>query len=231
VHALRHFKSEANAELLRSLLAEPLEEFESGFVAQYPLRAKAFEILLHWRLETPLPSSPEEITSLDLSGTQVADAGLKQVARLKNLARLELQSTPVTAAGLRELAGLTRISELHLGESQLSDANLRALREIGLLHVVYQAEAKDAERPRSMEEVRSLALCRSPVTDAGLKELAGMQNLTWLDLRDTQVTDAGLKELVRFKQLGRLLLQGTRVTNAGVAELRKTLPQCEVVRE
>ena len=32
------------------------------------------------------------------------------------------------------------------------------------------------------------------VTDAGVKELAGLKSLQTLDLRDTQVTDAGLKE-------------------------------------
>jgi hypothetical protein len=33
------------------------------------------------------------------------------------------------------------------------------------------------------------------VTDAGLKELAPLKNLTELDLRSTRITDAGLKLL------------------------------------
>ena len=39
------------------------------------------------------------------------------------------------------------------------------------------------------------------MTDAGLKELAPLKNLTALDLGDTQVTDAGLKELAPLKNL------------------------------
>jgi internalin A len=45
---------------------------------------------------------------------------------------------------------------------------------------------------------------RRPITDAGLKELAGLKNLQWLDLcLDTKITDAGLKELAGLKNLRR----------------------------
>lgn len=37
----------------------------------------------------------------------------------------------------------------------------------------------------------------TPLTDAGLKELAALTNLTTLDLADTRVTEAGVKG---FKQ-------------------------------
>ena len=39
------------------------------------------------------------------------------------------------------------------------------------------------------------------MTDAGLKELAGLKSLQTLNLNDTQVTDAGLKELGRAQEL------------------------------
>jgi hypothetical protein len=228
VYSLRYFKSDANAELLRSLLDDPLEDFRSSYVRQKPVRVKAYEVLLHWGVETPVPKSAETITALDLAGTEVTDQALKQLGALRNLTTLDLQGTKVTAQGLKELAGLRKLSELGLSESQLSDATLRVLREIGLLHSLSQASAKAGQRPRSVEDIVSLALCRSPVTDAGLRELAGLRNLTWLDLRDTRVTDAGLKELAGLKNLATLLLQDTKVTDAGVAELLKALPNCSI---
>jgi hypothetical protein len=230
VDSLRYFKSDANAELLRSLLDDPLEVFESGFVPQYPVRVKAYEVLLHWGVEVPLPKSAQEITSLDLAGTEVTDKGLKQLAELKNLATLDLQDTKVSDKGLKELAGLEKFTLLRLSEAQLSDANLRVLREIGLLHCLSQASAGRDKRPKSVEEVDALALCRGPVTDAGLRELVGFKNLDWLDLRDTRVTDAGLKEMAGLKNLATLLLQNTQVTAAGVAELQKALPKCKIKR-
>ena len=43
--------------------------------------------------------------------------------------------------------------------------------------------------------VIAVTLSGTEVTDAGLKELAALKNLTTLHLGHTQVTDAGLKEL------------------------------------
>jgi hypothetical protein len=224
VDSLRYFKSEPNARLLRSLLDEPPEKFEDK-----PVCVRAYEILLHWGVEPPLPKSAQEIRSLDLGGTDVTDKALKQVAELRNLTKLNLQDTKVTDKGLKELAGLTKLTELALREAQLSDANLRALGAMGLLHCLNQASG-GRKRPKSAEEITSFALCRSPVSDAGLRELAALKNLTWLDVRDTRVTDAGLKELVGLKNLATLLLQGTQVTAGGVAELQKALPKCTIKR-
>ena len=48
------------------------------------------------------------------------------------------------------------------------------------------------------------------MTDAGLKELAGLKSLQTLDLNGTQVTDAGLKELAGLKSLQTLNLLARR---------------------
>ncbi len=66
-----------------------------------------------------------------------------------------------------------------------------------------------------------LKLCTTKVTDAGLKELAGLQSLQALDLGYTQVTDAGLKELAGLQNLQALNLSGTQVTGAGLKELAR----------
>jgi Leucine-rich repeat (LRR) protein len=61
-----------------------------------------------------------------------------------------------------------------------------------------------------------------------LKELRGLQNLTWLDLNETRITDTGFKELSGLKNLTTLSVMSTSTTNAGVTELRKTLPTVEI---
>ena len=55
-------------------------------------------------------------------------------------------------------------------------------------------------------------------------------NVTALDLSRTQVTDAGLKELAGLKQLTTLDLRGAQVTDAGLKELRAALPGCKITR-
>ena len=70
-----------------------------------------------------------------------------------------------------------------------------------------------------LKSLQALYLAGTPVTDAGLKEVAGLKSLQTLDVRWTKVTDAGLKELAGLKSLQRLYLNHCKVTDAGLKEL------------
>jgi Leucine-rich repeat (LRR) protein len=70
-----------------------------------------------------------------------------------------------------------------------------------------------------LQQLQRLELIYTQVTDAGMKELAGLKQLRTLNLFGTPVTDAGLKELSGLKQLQTLLLYGASVTDAGLKEL------------
>jgi hypothetical protein len=72
-----------------------------------------------------------------------------------------------------------------------------------------------------LQSLQVLRLSFTPVTDAGLKELAGLKSLQVLSLHSTSVTDAGLKELAGFKSLQAMDLGGTKVTDEGLKELAR----------
>jgi len=72
-----------------------------------------------------------------------------------------------------------------------------------------------------LEKILSLALARTKITDAGLKEVAKVQKLTMLWLNDTKITDAGLKELAKLQKLELLVLGHTQITDAGLKEVAK----------
>jgi hypothetical protein len=44
------------------------------------------------------------------------------------------------------------------------------------------------------------------------------------------MSDAGLRELASLKELTFLNLMSTKVTDAGVSELKKFLPKCQIQR-
>ena len=44
----------------------------------------------------------------------------------------------------------------------------------------------------------------------------------------TQITDAGLGDIAKLQNLTKLYLQLTKITDAGAAELRKVLPNCNI---
>jgi len=124
-----------------------------------------------------LPGKPVIGVNLGMSviSTKVTDAGLKELAPLKNLSTLDLSGTAVTDAGLKELAPLKNLTSLDLFRTAVTDAGLKEL--------------------APLKHLTSLNLAHTKVTDAGLKELAQLHNLTSLDLRVTHVTQAGMEEL------------------------------------
>jgi hypothetical protein len=66
------------------------------------------------------------------------------------------------------------------------------------------------------------------VTDAGLKELAALEQLRLLDLRGGRMTDAGLKDLSACQRLQALDLTGTQVTDEGLKEIAR-LPRLQAL--
>jgi len=79
-----------------------------------------------------------------------------------------------------------------------------------------------------LQQLTILILNDTKITDAGLTEVAKLQQLTYLNLDNTKITDAGLKEVAKLQQLTFLGLNDTQVTDAGVAELQKALPNCRI---
>ncbi len=69
------------------------------------------------------------------------------------------------------------------------------------------------------DKIASLDLARTKVTDAGLKAVAAMKNLTELHLENTGITDAGLDHLTGLASLEYLNLYNTKVTDAGLPKL------------
>ncbi len=118
----------------------------------------------------------KSLRSLNIGGALLlTDAGMKELAALKNLRGLYLFYAPVTDAGLKELAALKELRALDLSNTQVTDAGLKEL--------------------AGLKSLQALNLGGTEVTDAGVKALAGLKALKWLNLRGTKVTAAGVTAL------------------------------------
>ena len=103
---------------------------------------------------------------------------------------------------------------------------LQPLKEIpGISEFVRRFVRKEEGQPGD------LPAFRFRTWSAGLLEKLPAPDVPFgLDLSFMRVTDAGLKELAGLKSLQVLDLSFTRVTDAGVAELQKALPNCHIIR-
>ena len=57
---------------------------------------------------------------------------------------------------------------------------------------------------------------------------ADFEKVTRLSLGFTNITDAGLKDIAKLQNLTDLILSDTKITYEGVAELRKAMPNCKI---
>ena len=85
----------------------------------------------------------EQVTRLVLNGTKkVTDAGLKEVAKLKQLKGLYLEGTEITDAGLKEVAKLKQLNFLALNLTQITDAGLKEVAKLKQLRFVNLEDTK-----------------------------------------------------------------------------------------
>jgi hypothetical protein len=87
----------------------------------------------------------------------------------------------------------------------------------------------DLKPLKGLANLTKLKLNRSLITDAGLKHLQSLTSLVQLHLAGTKITDAGLEYLKRFNNLGFLDLSNTQVTNAGL-EYLNSFTNCRTIR-
>ena len=108
-----------------------------------------------------------------LGGRDLNDAGLADVAKLKNTAELNLRDTKITSAGLVHLKGLTKLTRLHLERTNIDDE--------GVAHL------------SGLAELEYLNLYGTKITDKSLEHLSNLKNLRQLYVWQTGVTSEGIK--------------------------------------
>ena len=119
------------------------------------------------------PGNP--IIDVDLSGSEMTDADLKELKELKQPKDAEPLYTGVTEEGLKAMKELFVSNALDLSSIELMDAGMQNLKEL--------------------KQLTSLNLSGTKVTDAGLMNLKELKQLEFLDLEDTEVTGTGLMNL------------------------------------
>ncbi len=133
----------------------------------------------------------------------VGDAGMKVIARLPALESIKLRRTKITNAGLADLAGCQTLRGVDLSETAVTDAGLVYLLDLPQLSWLGMRYYFDD----------------SKITDEGLRTIAQMSSLRFLDLNGTPITDEGLQHLSVLTKLKRLSINDTHVTPEGLVHL------------
>lgn len=182
-----------------------------------------------------------KLESLNLTTTEVSDAGVQVLVRNRYMSQLKwlrLGGTQVRDAGVKAIAESRHISQLrllNLWGTQVTDAGATAIASsdgLSKLNVLNLSETRvsdagliDVARSQYVRKLRSLHLGGTPTTDRGAQALAQspcFSHLESLNLGATRVKNEGLQAIARspyLKGLGSLNLADTEVGCDGIQAL------------
>jgi hypothetical protein len=78
-----------------------------------------------------------DLAVLNLSGNEITDDDMAQIARLKNLEVLALADTKITGAGIAKLEGMKRLNEFNIIRCTVHDSDLESFLSMPNLRIVY----------------------------------------------------------------------------------------------
>lgn len=139
-----------------------------------------------------------KVRALQLYDTSVTDEGLKVLENAPVLSMLAFSSDFITDRGLTVIAQLPNITSIQIhGAPRITNASIPTL--------------------NSHPNLKELYLERTQIDDAGICALENLQDLWSVVLDHSPVSDVGLRHLATFKSISLLSACGTRVTGGGLS--------------
>lgn len=88
---------------------------------------------------------------------------------------------------------------------------------------VSDAELSNLLKSNSLQELVSLVLNDTNITDFGIEEIAKLPNLRFLHLKNTTISDKSIHVLCKLSNLEELSLGGTNISDEGLKQLKCSL--------
>ncbi len=164
------------------------------------------------------------LESLDVSGCKINDRSFTALSDLP-LRRLDLSRTDLTDAGVKAVAAnFRKLESLNLAATAATEACLPAvatfgdLRDLSLAHLALNAPTLDALA--ACKNLRSLSVADTPQHVADLSKLVGQLNaLEFLDLRATALDAGGAEKVAKARPECQVALAGTPAADGQQSEM------------
>ena len=176
-----------------------------------------------------------KLTRVSHRGSSIDDEGLRQLCdHLPNLESLSLAHAKFTDAGAPHLAKLTKLKGLELGTSK---ATPQALKHIAKLPLEYLQLGEGFESGACIPLIKDISTLRrltltnpQAITDADLLALAGLTQLTHLEIGRMPLPDERLAVLKPFAFLKTMRLVPAKApfTPEQQAKIQALLPQTKI---
>jgi hypothetical protein len=193
------------------------------------------------------------LEELNLTGTQVTDAGLVHLRTLTRLKRFFFNGTTVTLSGVVRLfvqeqgrtlgnalgaMGLARFDDqghtiaINVAATSFGDDEMQYLEQLPRLRELHLAATGVTDagmvHVKRLAQLEELYLAKCAVTDAGLAHVARLSRLRAINIYGTQITTAGLEHLMGLEALRMLMITDLKLKSAVVDKLKAKLPRLTV---
>ena len=157
--------------------------------------------------------SLKNLKDLSIPGAAITDRSIEHLDKLTELRHIELTGSKVGDDGMKHIEGLVKLESLILVSTQVTDVSMEMLSRLPILG--------------------NLDVGGCNITDAGLESLSRSPQLIRLFAFKTKIgggkiTDEGIKHLANIKTLKYVNISGNLVTEIGVNALRQALPDCKI---
>ncbi len=176
-----------------------------------------------------------KLTRVSHRGSSIDDEGLRQLCdHLPNLESLSLAHAKFTDAGAPHLAKLTKLKGLEVGAAK---ATPQALKHIAKLPLEYLQLGEGFESGAAIAFIKDIAMLRrltltnaQGITDADLQALAGLTQLTHLEIGKMPLPDERIPALKPFAFLKSMRLVPAKApfTPEQQAKIQAVLPQTKI---
>jgi hypothetical protein len=172
------------------------------------------------------------LRQLDLDQTDIDDSALQYIKPLNNLRFLSISRTLLKGSTLGKLTALTKLERLHISHCDMDPANFCVLPKLKTLKFLHLGSDKVSDHTIDflilLTKLEDLGLDgNNAITDSGVKKLACLTSLHFLNLADSKVTAGGVMALKGLPLLS-IRLGCTRVTLASQTMLKKAFPGCSI---
>ena len=175
-----------------------------------------------------------EVVELDMSNVKLGDSEIAALGQIVSLQRLTAPQSGLSDDHISRLTNLTNLTSLGLWQTRVSNDGLKTIGKLtNLSYLSVEGNGRVTnDGVAHLSDCRKLSwlgLSYTGVSDDGMKHLTELP-LTRIDLVNTGVGDNGLDHLAKISTLKTLTLTKTKATDAGVAKLKRSLPNCNVIR-
>lgn len=174
---------------------------------------------LNFCRDTRLP-----LRTLAIQKSAITDAGLRTIGQLKSLEILNLYGcNKITDDGIGHLSSLVNLKRLFLNNNDLLTSSclkhLTQLKKLTRLEIDGIALAEDLRPLQGFNELETLSMTRTNLSDEDIAIIAALKSLKNLNLQQTKITDRSAAVLGTLKKLTSLELGKTEITDDGLARL------------